>query len=325
MARVPASVPRLPIAPTWRFKGTGAKTLSEVLLGGDRVAELATLATLLRWTSLALEVSFHRHVEPTAPRTDPRVAKALAAVRTLAAAAKWTFGGTMNLYGVGAPSARSAKTYSATGLLGAAKAHVLTSSTKHEPAAFARTGGADDVQYDWQLVVGTWTASLHGPPTPAGAAALARIFDALRANDAVTVVTLGHGHAGILSAKSFRDGTLKANGPFGSTQWVAAAFAKHDAELLAPIHRGHVGPGLLELPRARELAGKLAAASPSSVLDAHGLLWTAPAPATPTERKPAALADAKRFTTLVRALHAEIAKDFTRKADARRKQRSRPS
>lgn len=322
MAKLPPSVARLPVSPRWRFHGSGSKLVSDVVLDG-RVADRSELGTLLRWTSLVLHVSFHRHVELTVPRTDARVAKALAAVRALAAAERWTLAGTLDLHGLGEPPARSAKKCSSAKLLGDANMLLLTFASSREPTAFARSGKPEEVQYAWQLVVTPWYATLHAPPTAKGTALLAKTFDALRANDAVTVMTLGHGHSGLLSAKSFRDGTFKCNGPFGSTQWVAAAFAKHDAELLAPIHRGHVGPRLLELPRARELAEKLVAANKANAkLDAKGVLWTGIEPSSPTERKPPALAAAKRFAAFARALHAEVAKDVTRKADARRKKRS---
>jgi hypothetical protein len=42
-------------------------------------------------------------------------------------------------------------------LLGDAKKLLLTFASSREPAAFARSGKAEEVQYAWQLVVAPWS------------------------------------------------------------------------------------------------------------------------------------------------------------------------
>jgi hypothetical protein len=317
---LPASLPRLDASPTWSIHGSKYKIVTDVLLEDDRVASRRELGTLLRWTSLELQLDFHLHVERAIDRGDPRVRGAIAAAKALWKGARWTLGGRANLQGYGhEPLVRSLTKASATSFASEARKLLLGWSTEGWPATYARTGAPLDVQYDAEIVVGNTRAQLFLPDSAANRKKLGALFDTLRKNDAVTCARLGYGFAGLLSARSFRDGTFKQNGPFGPTQWLIRAFSQHQDRLLAPPWRVHIGPRLLEPERGAERTRKMISARPGRMVwDPRGVLWTGAEAKTPTERKAPSVTEAKRIESWILALHKDIAAERTRKRDARR-------
>jgi hypothetical protein len=160
-------------------------------------------------------------------------------------------------------------------------------SNQPGPLCAARTGGPADVQYDASLLVHDLWFDLYLRDTPANRKTMNRLFDGLRAEHSGAVwATLGHGHAGLVSASMVGVGTNRL-------------FNQHDEKLLTPPWRSHVGRLWTIVPEvARKAEAFCAKHGKIAEIDKHGLSITLAPSKTPTDRGAARVATQRAFSTL---------------------------
>jgi hypothetical protein len=264
----------------------------EIVHPDGRVAARAEHAALTRWTSLKLECCLERYPVEWLEDRAPRRKAAIALVMQLAKAARWT------QMHAKAPSYRvpGAEPFSAKAFGAWADKIVLMGVRDYPgPLLLARTGGPDDVQYAWSLMVTPTIVRLFGPDTSAHRKRFDTFFGRVRkAHSAAAWATLGVGHAGELSGEIMH-------------VWRWPYYEPHDLKLLSPPWRTHLGRLWTDVPGVERHLRAWMERHPSIARpDRDGFLVDVRAPARPTERGAARLAHARDIGTLQKRVHTEV-------------------
>lgn len=279
--------PMAPLAKTPVFRNR------EVVTADGTVVPAKQVPAIARWTSLKLEIAIERYPFEWAQDREPRLPAVRALAKTVAGAARWTF-----VHGRlgGSGSAPAAKPSSPGVLDDYAKKLLLQRFNASSPAPYAlfRTGGANDVQYEWSLQLSDLGISVYAHDTPANRKKLDALFDHARSShDGCVTATMRFAYAGFVSTE-----LAGVRYPWGA----AATFWNHEQKQLAPAWRGHIGTLWTVVPEAGKKATAFATKQALARLDEHGLsIGTAP-PRSATDRNAKVLACAKAFTTLNGAL-----------------------
>jgi hypothetical protein len=151
-------------------------------------------------------------------------------------------------------------------------------SNQPSPLIFVRTGGPDDLQYEWSMTITDLLVIVYAHDTKKNRAAMNRLFSTVRrSHDGAVCASLGYGLAGV--ASSARLG-------LGIKWGVKAAFFDHDTALLAPPWRCHIGQKWLDVEGAAKVMQRLAVRQEGAKLDRDGFLFEQAPARSPTERSP---------------------------------------
>jgi len=274
-------------SPMWRVDGTA----QEIVLPDGRVADRKERALLCTWPSLKLFVVVERYPFESPEDRQPRVAAARALVDTLAKAANWKR----------LESSAGATAFGRSLFSGLAKKVVLQRFNANTPGpkVLARTGGTDDVQYEWSLILTDLCLYLYAHDTPKNRATMGKLFDAVRrSREGAVWATLGHGHAGLFSAERNRSGDMRK-------LWAL------DGRLSTGLWRAHIGSTWTVVPSAKTLVERWAAKHESqATLDSYGLEAHGPVPKSVSEKAPELVALARSFHRLRLAAGKEVNRAF---------------